>query len=211
MHTNFMTWLAQHDDRAYELHAEHVNPAFVKMLKTIGFDKCYVRGEGAYLWDDEGNKYLDFLTGWGVFALGRNHPKVKSILKQVLDRNLPNLVRMSCSVLSGLVAEKLTEHIGGGLSRVFFCNSGTEAIEGAIKFARCFTGRQDIIYCDHGFHGLTTGALSINGAEFFRERFGDLLPGTRKVPFNDLDALERALSSKKADAFIQEPGRGKSC
>jgi acetylornithine/succinyldiaminopimelate/putrescine aminotransferase len=211
MHTDFVAWLRQHDDSAYELHAEHVNPAFVKMLKTIGFDKRYVRGEGCYLWGAEGNKYLDMLTGWGVFALGRNHPKVKAILKQVLDEDLPNLVRMNCSVLSGLVAEKLTEHVGGGLSRVFFCNSGAESVEGAIKFARCATGRQDIVYCDHAFHGLTTGALSINGADFFRERFGELLPGTRKVPFNDLEAHERELSSRKAAAFILEPIQGKSC
>jgi ornithine--oxo-acid transaminase len=211
MQTDFMAWLRQHDNRAYDLHAEHVNPAFVKMLKTIGFDKRYVRGEGPYLWDADGNKYLDFLTGWGVFALGRNHPKVKAILKQMLDQDLPNLVRMNCSTLSGLVAEKLTEHVGGGLSRVFFCNSGTESVEGAIKFARCATGRSDIIYCDHGFHGLTTGSLAINGADFFRERFGDLLPGTRKVPFNDLEALERELSSRKAAAFILEPVQGKSC
>jgi ornithine--oxo-acid transaminase len=154
---------------------------------------------------------IPFLTGWGVFALGRNHPKVKAILKQLLDEDLPNLVRMHCSPLSGLVAEKLTEHVGGGLTRVFFCNSGTESVEGAIKFARCATGRQDIIYCDHAFHGLTTGALAVNGADFFRERFGDLLPGTRKVPFNDLEALERELSSRKAAAFILEPVQGKSC
>ena len=211
MKTDFIAWLRQHDDRAYELHAAHVNPAFVKMLKTIGFDKCYVRGEGCYLWDAEGNKYLDMLTGWGVFALGRNHPKVKATLKQLLDEDMPNLVRMSCSALSGLVAEKLTERVGGGLARVFFCNSGTESVEGAIKFARCYTGRQDIVYCDHAFHGLTTGALSINGADFFRERFGDLLPGTRRVPFNDLESLERALAMKKAAAFILEPIQGKSC
>jgi acetylornithine/succinyldiaminopimelate/putrescine aminotransferase len=211
MNTDFLTWLQQHEGRAYDLHTEHVNPAFVKMLKTIGFDKQYVRGEGCHLWDAEGNQYLDLLTGWGVFALGRNHPRVKSILRQVLEEELPNLVRMSCSLLSGLVAEKLTERAGGDLSRVFFCNSGTESVEGAIKFARCATGRSEIVYCDHAFHGLTTGALSINGADFFRERFGDLLPGTKKVPFNDLEALERELSSKRAAAFIIEPVQGKSC
>src|SRR5207237_5152145 len=116
-----------------------------------------------------------------------------------------------CSLLSGLVAEMLTEHVGGDLSRVFFCNSGTESIEGAIKFARCATGRQEIIYCDHAFHGLTTGALSLNGAEFFRERFGDLLPGTRSVPFNDLSSLNRELASKKSAAFILEPVHGNPC
>jgi acetylornithine/succinyldiaminopimelate/putrescine aminotransferase len=94
---------------------------------------------------------------------------------------------------------------------VFFCNSGTEATEGAMKFARCVTGRQDIVYCDHGFHGLTMGSLALNGADFFRERFGDLMPGTRKVPFNDLVALEEALATRKAAAFIVEPVQGKSC
>src|ERR671938_53249 len=102
MHTDFMKWLAQHKGRQYELHRQHINPAFVKMLKTIGFDKGYVRGEGCYLWDLEGNKYLDLLTGWGVFALGRNHPKVKAVLKQLIDADMPNLVRMECSLLSGL-------------------------------------------------------------------------------------------------------------
>jgi len=211
MESDFIEWLRQHDGRAYELHANHVNPAFVKMLRTIGFDKEYVRGEGCHLWDADGNKYLDLLTGWGVFALGRNHPKVKAILRELLDENTPNLVRMNCSILSGLVAKKLTEKVGGGLSRVFFCNSGTESVEGALKFARCFTGRSDIVYTDHAFHGLTTGSLAVNGADFFRERFGALLPGTRKVPFNDLDALERELSSKRAAAFILEPVQGKSC
>jgi ornithine--oxo-acid transaminase len=211
MHADFFRWLDQHKGRQYDLHAEHVNPAFVKMLRTIGFDKGYVRGEGAYLWDEAGNKYLDLLTGWGVFALGRNHPKVKAILQQLIDRDMPNLVRMDCSLLSGLAAEKLAEHAGGDLSRVFFCNSGTEANEGAIKFARCVTGRQDIVYCDHAFHGLTTGSLALNGAEFFRERFGELMPGTQPVPFNDLPALDRALSTRRAAAFIVEPVQGKTC
>ena len=211
MHKDFKAWLKQHEGRAYELHEKHVNPVFVKMLRTIGFDKGYTRGEGCYLWDAAGNKYLDLLTGWGVFALGRNHPKVKAIMTQLIDQDMPNLVRMECSLLSGLVAERLIAHAGAGLERVFFCNSGTESVEGAIKFARCATGRQEIVYCDHGFHGLTTGSLALTGADFFRERFGDLMPGTRKVPFNDLEALERELASKKAAAFIVEPVQGKSC
>src|ERR1700735_1588951 len=112
IYADFHGWLKQHAGRQYELHEEHVNAAFVKMLRTIGFDKGYVRGEGCYLWDGEGNKYLDLLTGWGVFALGRNHPKIRAVLRQVLDQQLPNLVRMDCSILSGLVAEKLTGHAG---------------------------------------------------------------------------------------------------
>ncbi len=215
MTTDFLTWLDGQQGRQYELHSRHVNPAFVKMLRTIGFDKEYVRGEGCYLFDRHGNRYLDMLTGWGVFALGRNHPGVRAILEQVLSREMPNLVRMDCSLLAGLVAEKLTSHtaVSGGreLSRVFFCNSGTETVETAIKFARCYTGKGRILYCEHAFHGLTTGSLSLNGADFFRERFGALMPGTASVAFNDLGALEKALAAKDVAAFVVEPVQGKTC
>ena len=110
METDFLEWLDRQQGRQYDLHSRHVNPVFVRMLRTIGFDKGYVRGEGSYLYDKDNNRYLDLLTGWGVFALGRNHPRVRSILEQVLSRNAPNLVRMECSLLAGLVAEKLTSH-----------------------------------------------------------------------------------------------------
>jgi ornithine--oxo-acid transaminase len=211
MNERFVQWLREQEGRQYELHDAHLNPAFVKMLRTIGFDRQYVRGEGSYLWDGDGNKYLDLLTGWGVFALGRGHPKIKEALRQVIDADLPNLVRMDCSLLAGLAAEALTRHTSEDLSRVFFCNSGTETIEAAIKFARCFTGRERIIYCDDAFHGLTTGSLALNGAEFFRERFGPLMPETQAVAFNDLPALEAALADKRAAAFIVEPIQGKTC
>src|SRR5437870_1568109 len=112
-----LSFLNGSEGLGYELHEEHVNPAFVKMLRTIGFDKRYVRGQGAYLWDEQGNKYLDLLTGWGVFALGRNHPKIKAALAEVLNADLPNLVRMDCSTLAGLAAEMLTRRTGGELSR----------------------------------------------------------------------------------------------
>lgn len=151
------------------------------------------------------------MTGWGVFALGRNHPKVKAVLKQLIDMDRPNLVRMDCSLLSGLAAQALVRHAPEHLSRVFFTNSGTETVESALKFARCATGRQDIVFCDHAFHGLTAGSLSVNGDEFFRERFGEPIPGGRKIPFNDLPALERKLSSRQVAAFVVEPVQGKSC
>ena len=211
MHEDFVAWVEKYRGTQYDLHADHINPTFVKMLKTIGFDRNYTRGEGCYLWDGAGTKYLDLLTGWGVFMLGRNHPKVRHVLKQILDANSPNLVRMDCSILSGLAAEALVRHTPAGLNRVFFCNSGTETVETAIKFSRCATGRQKVIYCEHAFHGLTTGSLAINGAEFFRERFGELLPHTEAVPFNDLVSLEKALSKHDAAAFILEPIQGKSC
>jgi ornithine--oxo-acid transaminase len=215
MDQGFLNWLDAQQGRQYELHERYLNPAFVKMIRTIGFDKNYVGGQGSWLFDPEGRRYLDLLTGWGVFALGRNHPRVRSILEQVLSRDLPNLVRMDCSLLAGLVAEKLTQHAstarGGDLSRVFFCNSGTESVEAAIKFSRCHTRKPRILFCDHGFHGLTTGSLAINGSDFFRERFGNLLPETSKIPFDDLGALEKALAKKDVAALIVEPVQGKTC
>ncbi len=213
--SDFGNWLAAQQGRQYDLHARHINPAFVKMLRTIGFDKAYTRGEGPYLFDAEGNRYLDFLTGWGVFALGRNHPKIRAVLNEVLSQDMPNLVRMDCSLLSGLVAEKLVHHASAkgatNLSRVFFCNSGTESVEAALKFARCATGKSKVVYCDHAFHGLTMGSLSVNGAEFFRERFGDMVPGTTPIPFNNLGALEKSLARRDVAAFVVEPVQGKSC
>src|SRR5882762_9460679 len=122
MQTDFIAWLKENEGRAYDLHCDHLNPVFVKMLRTIGFDKGYVRGQGPYLWDADGNRYLDLLTGWGVFALGRNHPKIKAALADVLAQDLPNLVRMDCSSLAGQAAEMLARRAGGDLSRVFFCN-----------------------------------------------------------------------------------------
>jgi ornithine--oxo-acid transaminase len=211
MQTDFWQWVDSQSGRQYELSEQYINPSFVKMLRTIGFNKGYVKGEGCYLWDAQGNKYLDLLTGWGVFALGRNHPKIKAVLEEYMQRSAPNLVRMDSSLVAGLVAEKLAKICGGDLSRVFFTNSGTETVETALKFARCYTGRSKVIFCDHAFHGLTTGSLSVNGADFFRERFGDLLPGTIKIPFNDLAALEQTLKDNDVAAFILEPVQGKSC
>jgi ornithine--oxo-acid transaminase len=215
MDQGFLEWLQAQQGRQYELHERFLNPAFVKMIRTIGFDKKYVRGQGSWLFDAEGRRYLDLLTGWGVFALGRNHPRVRSMLEQVMSGELPNLVRMDCSLLAGLAAERLTRlastYSGGDLSRVFFCNSGTESVEAAIKFARCCTRKPRILFCDHAFHGLTVGSLSLNGSDFFRERFGNLMPGAQKVPFNDLDALEQALQGNDVAAFIVEPVQGKTC
>src|SRR5215471_15526498 len=86
--------LEQHAGRNYELHSAHVNPAHVRTLRTIGFDRCYVRAEGPYLWDIEGTKYLDMLSGYGVFGLGRNHPDIRRVLIDFLNTDYPSLVKL---------------------------------------------------------------------------------------------------------------------
>jgi ornithine--oxo-acid transaminase len=192
----------------YSLHERHVNPQFVKVLRTIGFDKVYRRAEGQYLFDAEGNRYLDLLSGYGVFSIGRNHPKIKQTIKDLLDLDLTSMVQMDCALISGLLAEKLLGLVPGLHDTVFFTNSGTEAVEGAIKMARGATGRNRILYLDHAFHGLTLGSLSANGNDEFRNGFGDLLPGAM-IPYNDLSALERELKRKDVAAFVFEPVQGK--
>ena len=192
----------------YALHTRHLNEQMVRVLKTIGFDRGYQRGKGQYLYDRQDQQYLDLLSGWGVFALGRNHPVVCNTLKKVLDSDFPNLVQMDVSTLAGVLAERLLRYVPH-LDKVFFANSGTETVETSLKFARAATGRDGIVYCSHAFHGLTYGSLSVTGDEAFRGGFGPLLPRCVEVPFNDIDALERALATKTIAAFIVEPIQGK--
>jgi len=201
--------LENHHTEKFELHEKHLNNQMVKVLKTIGYDRNYKKAVGQYLYDYEGNEYLDLLSGFGVFAVGRNHPTVIKALQETLTSELPNLVQMDVSLLSGLLAKKLLQTVPDNLNRMFFCNSGSEAVEAAIKFARYATRRPQILYCEHSFHGLTLGSLSLNGEKIFRDGFGALLPDCESVPFNDLTALENALRHKNVAAFIVEPIQGK--
>ena len=193
----------------FELHEKHLNTQMVRVLKTIGYDRVYTKAHGPYLYDNLGTEYLDLLSGFGVFALGRNHPTIIQALKDVLDAELPDMVQMDVSLLSGLLSEKILAYCPPNLTKMFYCNSGAEAVEAAIKFSRYTTKRDKIIYCEHAFHGLTMGALSLNGEHVFREGFGPLLPGCATVPFNDLTALDAALRNQDVAAFIVEPIQGK--
>jgi ornithine--oxo-acid transaminase len=192
----------------YVMHSHHLNEQMVRVLKTIGYDVGFCRGKGQYLFDRDNVRYLDLLSGFGVFAVGRNHPTLRNALKSVLDCELPNLVQLDVPVLAGILAERLLALVPH-LDKVFFANSGAESVEAAIKFARAATRRPGIVYCDHAFHGLSYGALSLNGDETFRRGFEPLLPDCVKIPFDDLFALEKALHKRQVAAFIVEPIQGK--
>jgi ornithine--oxo-acid transaminase len=200
--------MAERAGESFSLHEKYLNRQMVRVLKTIGFDRHYTRAEGPYLFDKTGARYLDLLAGFGVFALGRNHPTVKKAMIDVLNADLPNLVQMDVSLLSGLLAERLLAQVPNQ-EKVFFCNSGTEAVEAAIKLARAATRRSKLVFCEHAFHGLTMGALTINGDESFRAGFGPLLADAVRVPWNDLEALEAALAGGDVAAFFVEPIQGK--
>jgi acetylornithine/succinyldiaminopimelate/putrescine aminotransferase len=198
--------LAERGAERYDLHATYLNHQLPRMLHTIGFDKVYERAEGAHFWDADGEDYLDMLAGFGVMGVGRHHPVVRKALHDVLDAGLADLTRFDCQPLPGLLAEKLLTH-SPHLDRVFFGNSGTEAVETALKFARYATGKPRVLYCKHSFHGLTTGSLSVNGEEGFQDGFAPLLPDTA-VEMGDLDALARELKRGDVAALIIEPIQG---
>jgi ornithine--oxo-acid transaminase len=193
----------------YQLHARHLNPTLVEVLRITGFDRVYTRAQGAYLYDAAGNAYLDFLSGYSVFNMGRNHPVIKQAIRDVLDLDLPNMVQMDCSLLSGLLAEALLKKTPPHLEAIFFCNSGTEAIEGALKFARAATGRSGLVALHGGYHGLSYGSLSVTGIPNFQEGFGPLMSNVERVKMGDLATLDRLLRRKNVAAFLVEPVQGK--
>src|ERR1700730_3947730 len=165
------------------MHARHLNEQLVRVLKTIGYDVGFQKGQGQELYYRDGARYLDLLSGFGVLPIGRNHPVLRQALKSVLDSDLPNLVQLDVSTLAGVLAERLLAHVPY-LDKVFFANSGAECVEAAIKFARCATGRPGIVYCGHAYHGLSYGALSLTDNANFRGGFEQPVPGCTIIPVN---------------------------
>lgn len=197
-----------HANDCYELYSRHSNEQMVRMLKLLGYDVGFCRGQGQYLYDRNGTRYLDLLSGFGVFAIGRNHPAVRAALRSVLDSELPNLIQMDAPRLAAVLAKRLLQQVPY-LDKVFFANSGGEAVDAALKFARAAAKRSRIIYCDNAFHGVSYGALSINGDETFRSGFAPFVPDCVRIPFNDLATLEKELTGGAVAAFIVEPIQGK--
>src|SRR2546428_9487894 len=180
----------------YELHERHLNSTLVSVQRIIGFDHVYAQARGCYLYDLDGHDYLDFLSGYSVFNIGRNHPAVQQAIRDALELDLPNMVQMDCSLLSGLLAEALLKKLPAHLDAVFFCNSGAEAVEGAIKFALAATGCTGLVSIEKAFHGLTHGALSVMGDVHFQEGFGPLLDNCARIVLGDIVALKAKLEKR---------------
>jgi ornithine--oxo-acid transaminase len=193
----------------YDLYARTINPQRVRVFRTIAFDRVWARAEGQYLYDAAGNRYLDLLGGFGMFNVGRNNRRVRAALEEALDLDLASSVQIGASLLPGLLAERLLALAPPRLEKVLFTSSGTEAVESALKLGRAATGRPRVLSAEQSFHGLTLGSLSATGDEHFRARFGPLLPGFDRVPFGDLDALERELAREDVALFLVEPVQGK--
>ncbi len=188
--------------------AKHVNPGLKTMLSAIGFDKNFVRAEGIFVYDDAGTRYLDFLGGYGSLPFGHNPKDVLAGVEKASSH--PNFLQARASSLQAALAHDLAAILPGDLSMAFFCNSGAESVEGALKMARIATGKQVFIHCTGAFHGKTLGALSVGGREKYKTPFQPLIPGCVEVPFGDIRALEQALDQHRCAAVIMEPVQGEA-
>src|SRR6202051_4286633 len=193
------------EPRATAAYADHVNPQWVKLLTLREMNVSYERCEGAELFTVDGRRILDFLSGYCVHNTGHNHPTIIDAVKNELDRSGPVMLQSNVAELAGELAGRLCQLAGGNLSKVFFASFGSEGVETAIKFARAHTARTGLLSCERAFHGLTCGALSLMDGDYWRGGFGPLLPNIAFVPFSDLVALEKELSTRRYAAFFVEP------
>jgi ornithine--oxo-acid transaminase len=181
----------------------------IRVLRTIGFDRDWGRTEGAYLYDADGARYLDWLGGFGMFNVGRNNARVREWLVEAMELQTPNAPQMGVSPVTPLLAEELVRRAPPSIGKALFTSTGTESVEAALKIGRAAARRDRVVCVDHAFHGLTLGSLSVNGEAAFTDRFGPLLPGVARVPFGDLDALEGEPRREDVGVFIVEPVLGK--
>lgn len=194
------------DEEVLELQRAFVNEKFIELLESYGLYRHFVRAEGLRVWDSVGREYLDFLCSYGALTLGHNHPAVVDAVRRASE--LPNLLQSAPGSMAACLASSLAAITPGALRRSFFANSGSEAVEGAIKLARAATGRTRLIATVEGFHGKSMGALSMTGHEPFRAPYYPLLPDVDHVAFGDADALEASLLRGGACAFLVEPIQG---
>ena len=198
--------LAWNVKKTRQEYKNHLNPVFVQMLSLLSYDRRFVKAEDVYVWDDKGVKYLDFLGAFGALSLGHNPPRVIEAVNKV--NQLPNYLQVNTNAVAAALAHNLAEIIPGDLAHSFFCNSGAEAVEGALKLARIATGKEKIVSALGAFHGKSMGALSVTGKESYQRPFQPLVPQVEQVPYGDVQAMEKALAAKDAAAVILEPIQG---
>lgn len=189
---------------------QFVNPTLGDLLSAINLDKRFVRGEGTRLWDEEGREYLDFIAAYGALPFGFNPPAIWSAIHAVQQSAEPSFVQPSDLRAAGDLAARLVELAPEGIKYVWFANSGTEAVEAALKLARIKTGKLGIISTNNSFHGKTLGALSATGNDGYQKGFGAPITGFNRVPYGNLGALEAVLADRADEiaAVILEPIQG---
>ncbi|HET9095097.1 MAG TPA: aminotransferase class III-fold pyridoxal phosphate-dependent enzyme, partial [Candidatus Baltobacteraceae bacterium] len=191
-------------NETYDNYKQYVNPPLARVMKLSG-SPVEVRAQGCTIWDHNGKAYLDFAGGYGVFTLGHSHPKVIEAVKAQME--LMSLSgKTMFNVMLGRASKRLAQIAPGDLQISFFANSGTEAVEGAIKLARKAAGRQKIVATHDAYHGKTIGALSASGRDYFKNAYMPLLADVAHIDYGVTDGLEAMLQD--AAAFIVEPVQG---
>lgn len=189
----------------YRAYTKHVNPGLGGFLELTGRDLRLVRGGGGILEDAAGRQYDDWISGFGSLNLGHNPDAIKDAIRSQLESDSPTLYVENLNPHAGLLAERLVSAAGPGFETVFFSNSGSEAVEAALKTAIAVTGRSRIVHAEGSYHGTTLGALSCMAKGPYRQDFEGALGPTLAVPFGDLGALERALETGGVAAVLLEP------
>ncbi len=193
-------------EEVHRKYREYLNPSLARLMKFSGYNAVEWSGEGAVVRDIDGNEYLDFAGGYGVFSLGHRHPKVMAAVEEQL-RRMPLSAKVFFNKPLADLAEILGAASPGDLKYSFICNSGTEAVEGAIKLARMATGKTQILSTVNSFHGKTMGSLSASGRDLFKIPFEPLIPEFIHVPYGDAGAIRGAITEHTA-AVILEPIQG---
>jgi acetylornithine/LysW-gamma-L-lysine aminotransferase len=183
-------------DDIISLEDSHTSGAYPKRPIAL------VRGQGARVWDADGREYIDCIAGHGVASLGHCHPAVTAAIQEQAELLVTCSETLYNDQRAALLAE-LAAHVPGDLSRAFLCNSGAEAVEGAIKITRLFTGRPGVVATMRGFHGRTLGALSATWNEKYRKPFTPLVPGFSHVPYNDLEAMAEHVTEDTAAVLVE--------
>ena len=189
-----------------EKYEKYINPSSTRLFRFMGLSSVEAHAEGWIITDTEGTEFIDCLGGFGMFAVGHKHPKVVEAVERELH-HMPMCGKVLFNEPAALLAEKLAEITPGALQYNFFCNSGTEAVEGCLKVARLATGRKKFVAARNAFHGKTFGSLTATGRDMYRDPFKPLLEGFTHIPFNDIPALEATVDEDTA-AVILEPVQG---
>lgn len=193
-------------EETIEKYEQYINPAVARLFRFMGLSAIEQQADGVVITDNNGKEYIDCLGGYGVFSLGHRHPRVVEAVKAQID-----CMPMSSKVLFNKpmadLAEIMAKITPGDLQYSFFGNSGTEAVEGALKLAKAHTGRNKIVSTINSFHGKTLGALSATGRDLFRDPFQPLLSGFVHAPFGDAAAIAEIVDTDTA-AVIVEPIQG---
>jgi putrescine aminotransferase len=193
---------------AVESYNKYVNPDFIKLLGILGLGRVYVKARDVWLWDQHDQRYLDLLAGYGAMNIGHNHPRLLKRMRDAFDESIPNLSHIGPPVYAAQLAAQLARRLNPPLQISLFSNSGSEAVEAALKLTCAATGRHEFIHCKGSYHGTSLATLSVMDDKWMRRPFEPILIPSVQAPFGDLGQLQQALKTRKAACLVVEPVQG---